>query len=231
MEGRRKTEIIFTRCGDSKAEHSVLLLVPEGQFRGKDVDAFAKKLSQEFKTFVLTSPLPSEDQVTSYTEQFGRTLLELGIKRATIFGIGAGASIAQATAVMLPRMVRRLVLLDATARLAPGFLTRFIDRVERFLPLGLPLRTLTKNFDSRPLLHRIYCPSLVLVSKKAGDYVKSQSTFISQKIPNAWFAVVGKPYTNRGSVLSDELCSLVSKFLQVPVKRPQKPNRVRGTGM
>ena len=129
---------------------------------------------------------------------------------------------AQAVAIEYPKLVRRLVLLDATTQLEPNLVSRAIDRVEQFLPLGLPLRSLSRHYDSRSMLHRIHCPTLVFVSPQASVFTRAQSEMIARRIPNAWRSLLKSPPLSRESVFSAEVQGLLEEFLQVPVKCPQK---------
>jgi pimeloyl-ACP methyl ester carboxylesterase len=147
------------------------------------------------------------------------------VKRATFLGIAAGGAVVQAMSNVYPKTVRRVILLDSSARVAPGFWQKVSDYLEEFFPLGLPLRSLSAEFDSRPMLHRIHCPALVLVSASAGVWLEDQAKMIARRIPNAWFAKLKGSSLNHEGVLSEELRSKVKEFLQVPAKRPQKALR------
>ena len=206
---------------EKPTSNSVLLIIPDTP-KSVHAQTYLRAFKGEFRTYVLTSSLPGQREVSSYAKDLAGHLAKLRIRRATICGIGPGASLAQAVALDSPKLVRRLVLLDASTRLAPGLVSRMVDRLESLLPLGLPLRRLSGDFDSRPMLHRVSCPSLVLVSRSAGEYMAAQSSYIAKKIPNAWHCVLGKSHLDSKDELSEEFCQLVKAFLQVPTKRPQK---------
>lgn len=213
--------IRFSQYGAIDNSHPALVVIP-ARIVSEDEESIAVgNLSKEFRVYVFAGLLPAVDTVVDFVKELGVALIEQQIKRCTLFSIGRSTGVGQALAAMYPKMVRRLVLLDAMTRLAPDLFTRIIDRLERFLPLGLPLKQLSKSFDSRPLLHRIYCPSLVLLSASASDYIKQESQFIANKIPNAWLRTLEQDAIHE-SKLSEELQGLIQAFMQVPTKRPQR---------
>lgn len=213
--------ITLARCSTGREGASTLIVLPGTEMNEQEAQALAEPLRDEFTVFVLTSAPPSVDKVLPYVDTFSRALAAHKIKRATLFGLGAGSAVAQAVAVMYPKVIRRLVLLNPTARMAPGLFTRIIDRVESFLPLGLPLRPLSDDFDSRPMLHRIRCPVLILVSGIEGEFVRNQGKYIAEKIPNSWLQEIADAGIGPRHELSDELSRYLVDFLQVPPKRPQ----------
>jgi hypothetical protein len=136
------------------------------------------------------------------------------INRLTVMGVGKAGAVAKSLAAQSPGLVRRLILLNSTTRGAPGASARFIDNLEKFLPLGLPLRTGGDNFDSRSWLHRIGCPALVVSTRSASDYVVRESNLIAERIPNAY-------RVENCELSSVSLLGLVKDFMQTPWKRPQ----------
>ena len=180
-------------------------------------------LAAEFRVLSLTSPLPSMEQVVEYADAVERELKQLGVKRATLLGAGAGASVVQALAVFHPTVVRRVILVDPTARLSPSLGMRIIDRIEHFLPFGLPLRKLNSAFDSRPFLHRLRCPTLILSTPNAGLFHRQQAAYLAKKIPNARLreltSAAVNPYRHWGEALAAE----IKIWSDTPAKRSQKP--------
>lgn len=188
---------------------------------GRRVDAYAA-FESRFRVALLRSPLPDMTHVISSAARIESSLEGVGTKRTTVVGIGAGAPLAQALAALSPEVVRRLILVNPTARVSPTFLVRCVDRIEMFLPLGLPLRPLGQSFDSRPLLHRIRCPALVLTTPSASRYVSDQASFIAAKIPNARREELREEPWDHSGAIGTELASRLLTFLQVPAKKPQK---------
>lgn len=180
-------------------------------------------LSAEFKVLSLTSPLPSMEQVVEYAEALERELKQLGVKRTTLLGAGAGASVAQALAVFHPTIVRRVILVDPTARLSPSLGMRIIDRIEHFLPFGLPLRKLNHAFDSRPFLHRLRCPTLILSTPNAGLFHRQQAAYLAKKIPNARLRELTSAAVSANRQWGDALSAEIKTWSDTPAKRSQKP--------
>lgn len=216
--------IRFHFCRNNNPKAPVLLVIPPKRLKPESAEQIAGELSDDFRVLVMGSPTPCPERVETFAEDLKTALISKGIKKVTLLGMGAGASVAQALGK--ESFVRRLMLIDATTRLEPSYLTRSIDAVERMLPLGLPLKKLSDDFDSRPYLHRIHCPCLVLNSPTATRYVKRQAKLIWKRLPNACYqALKASPITTLG-VFSPELSEHLQVFLQVPAKRPQK-NRVK----
>ncbi len=215
-------EVVSVDSPNAEGEqHSSLLIIPPVPYSLENAKVLLLPVRDDFRPLVLHSPLPDIHHVFQYAEALEKRLITLGVKRSSVFAIGPGGTVGQALAIIAPSLVRRLILLDATARLSPSLLTRVIDRLERHLPLGLPLHKLGGAFDSRPFLHRIRCPVLVATSVDASAYAVAQAAFMSEKIPNAFSLRLSSRTFEYGS-LSVELAGLLRTFLQVPVKRPQK---------
>lgn len=209
-------------CVDSPEQSSVILLIPDVT----DIDASRVRLREEIapgeKTYAVVGQGVESGHVEQYAELIEQQFLSKDFKRVTLVGIGRGANVAQAVAIVFPRIVRRVILVNATTRLAPSKFVRMVDRIERFLPLGLPMRSSSTSFDSRPYLHRVRCPALVLTTPSADSFVRAQADTISQAIPNAWRRETRGEVSHDSEFVSSELTTLIREFLDVPPKRPQK---------
>lgn len=194
---------------------------PEG-IRGA-ISSLCATLLDRYRIIAPCAALPEVDQVERYTARLSASLEQGGVKRLTLLGTGAGASVAQALGVALPGIVRRVLLVDPTARITPSLGTRIIDRLERFLPTGLPLRSLGNQFDSRPQLHRLRCPVLILVSMRATLFEQSQARVIARRAPNARLQRMSTALLDASGRLSSELLELLEQFNLTPAKRSQKP--------
>lgn len=219
---RGTSEIRLTKCAQGHDGSSVLVVFPEYQIGDSAAKQLVQGLGNEFTNYVLTSPLPAVNHVHQFTTEILESFARIRIKRATILGLGSGATICQALAVASPKLVRRVVLVDASARIRPSFFTKCIDRIEHYLPLGLPLRKLTDDYDSRSELHRIRCPVLLLSSPRAHHFEQRQTRLLSKRIPNSWMRVLAEPAVGVNHSLSAEVMHHLHEFLQVPTKRPQK---------
>jgi len=216
------SNITFLSCPSEHAETSTLVVIPDGCLLPPEAAKLATELAADFMPYVLSAVPPPQSEVFDFVARLSAELARLKIKRATVCGFGSGGTVAQALALMEPKFVRRLILLDPTTRVAPGWISRAVDRVERMLPLGLPLRPLSQNFDSRPFLHRLRCPVLILTQRGASDYIVAQSRYIASKVPNSWVSTVADGTTSAGPFLTPELKARLRDFLQAPTKRPQK---------
>lgn len=208
--------------GTEERGAQMLFFISDRPYSKTDAEKKFAPFSAKFRIAVLLTPLPSVTEVISVAETIEQQLLQVGTKRTTVIGAGAGTPLAQALGALFPDVVRRLVLIDPTARVTPGLLLRTIDRVEHFLPFGLPLRPLTDEFDSRPLLHRIRCPVLVIRSNNASKYIRDQALLIASKIPNARIEDVAREGILSKADIEPGFVIRLLDFLQVPAKRPQK---------
>ena len=208
-------------CDGGGSEQSTVLYLPPVSLPSERACSAVGTLSGRYRTFVATGQLPTMEGVSECVTAIHHRLEELQLRRVTLIGVGAGGAISQALAVRAAKVVRRLILIDPSLRLSPGIGTRVIDRVEAFLPLGLPLRSASNAFDGRAFLHRIHCPVLVLVSSGAGEFVREQCGLIAKRVPNAWLRqLAGEALAEERLTVEVESC--VESFFEVPPKRPQK---------
>ncbi len=216
------SEILLDFTGSTLPHAPVILVLPDSSL-SKEFHTSSSGFAETIKVTTLCSPLPDTENVISFAESLAAKISEYRIKRVTVLGFGAGATVAQAFAVKFPHLVRRVVLVDATARVAPSLSVRIIDKLERFLPFGLPMKSLTADFDSRPLLHRLRCPAIVAISPLASNFIISESQLIASKIPNARIIKLKNDTLQPPTIYSNELIEVVSSFLDAPAKRSQKP--------
>jgi pimeloyl-ACP methyl ester carboxylesterase len=160
---------------------------------------------------------------TKSLASFKQSLTSNRLSRFTLLGHGAGVGLAQLASLELHKQVRRLVLLDAVTRPSASSFERFVDWVEGFFPLGLPLRRQGKALDTRVFLHRIHCPVLLLVSNSANKRSIVESEYLAAKLPNAWFLRLKQDCWKDGELeITEEISEVLRTFDQVPTKRPQK---------
>lgn len=175
------------------------------------------------RTAVVCADIPSGTDVVPFAEIVLQQLEMNGLKRITLIGINEGASVVQALTILSPRLFRKAILINPESRIRPSLFTTVIDRIESFLPVGLPFKASNKNFNSRPFLHRIRCPVLVLTTNEATYFNMLESSYIASKIPNCYIISLKKPlFTDSSISFSNEFLSLVKDFNESPVKRPQK---------
>ncbi len=175
------------------------------------------------KVAVLRSLIPEGEELISYATKLLAELGVLRLKRITLVASEDGANVAQALCLLDPKLFRRAVLIDPRSRVHPTFMEQFIDKVESYLPVGLPFRASGRGFNSRPFLHRIRCPILVLISKTASLFSQSESEYIAKKIPNCYLVKLETAVSiSDGSSFADEILKLLSEFQETSPKRPQK---------
>jgi hypothetical protein len=193
--------------------NATLVVIPDNQ---NEIPTIIDSLNAEFNTFAYNEALPSSSEVFIEAHRVVAKLKALGLKRVTVIGVGEGGALAQALALLAPKLARRLCLIDSSTRALPTRLSRMIDRIEQVLPLGLPLRVHSDSFDSRSFLHRIHCPTLVLISKSASSFIKKECELLAFRMPNAATLTLDNDYKFKN------LQKALSEFLKVPTKRPQK---------
>jgi len=224
MKNAASFKIELTRLPLREEAHSgsALLIVPGVSDASFEPLRWASALASDFATYVLVSTPPESHLVEEYASFFRAYLLEQKIRRLTLLGIGSGSALVQALAVSAPKLVRRVVLINACSRIAPSVVQRMLDWLESKLPLGLPLRANSAAYDSRPMLHRIHCPVLALTTCAASTYEQEQSKFIARRIPNCWSMTLAVELSDESGGSSSELRNILLEFAEVPVKCPQK---------
>jgi pimeloyl-ACP methyl ester carboxylesterase len=137
----------------------------------------------------------------------------IGIRAATILGVGEVGTVAIAFTLAEKKRVRRLILVDTPVRPKSTWRENLIRWCEDKLPLGLPFRKDSDGFDARSYLQRIRCPTLVVTTPDAGQDLQAQAEHESRALATAWFDFVAN---------TDRFKALLTDFLEVPAKRPQK---------
>lgn len=203
-------QIEIKAYSDSRAGASTFLVIaPAGvSYQGR-----IGSIEESFNFLELNYDLKDPSQVLAYADKAIELLEEKRVKSVSVIGLEDGGALAQAIAVRTWRILRRLVLLDSYTRLTPTWFEQFVDRIESFLPLGLPMRSLSNAYDSRCELHRIHCPTLILRSSSSDLHLDYQASLLHKMIPNSWLKKIKS---------QDELAGLLADFEKVPAKRPQK---------
>ncbi len=139
----------------------------------------------------------------------------LSIRQSSFLSFGAACSVILAMALNDLKIVRTLIFVDGENRPHPSLWQRAVDRIERALPLGLPMRSGIEGFDAKPLLQRLRCPSLIVTSPGASAHSRSEATTFSVGLPTAF------EYKLSSNDYAEELSDLVVSFQDVPAKCPQ----------
>ena len=137
----------------------------------------------------------------------------IGIRAATLLGVGEVGTAAIALTLAERRRIRRLILIDTPVRPQSTWREGVIRWLEDRLPLGLPFRKDSKGFDARSYLQRIRCPTLVITTSDAERDLQAQAEHESRALATAWFDSIDNSI--------DFMARLVA-FMEVPAKRPQK---------
>ena len=194
---------------------AIIVLCEKGTYND-----FAEKLSHELhrdtRVISCITQRVGAQNWQLLTLKLEEALQSLGVRQATYIGFGPAATVVQNLVILKPKLVRSLVLVDATMRAHPTLWQCLSDRIERFLPLGLPLRFRSADFDGHPLLHRMRCPALIVTSRHASQLARSQASEFASSMPSAWREVLVSENEAR------ELTELVVQFQNVPAKAPQR---------
>lgn len=168
------------------------------------------------RILVIQTHIISDENWLSISEEILKKLEELNIRQASFVGFGATTSICQHIALVNNKLTRSLVLINPMTRPNPTGLQKIIDRLENFLPLGLPLRQKTKNFDSKPFLQRLRSPLLILTTDDVDHYTERESQIMLKRVPTSWHFKLKKDAAEK------QASELINEFENVPVKCPQK---------
>jgi hypothetical protein len=131
-----------------------------------------------------------------------KSVVFIGDERDSPFGIGLS--------IFYKKVVRHLVMVNPIfTKFEPkaSFLKMAIDRVEKWLPLGLPLRGTVVSFQIPSFLHRVRVPTLVLDSER-----NEGNRLLLESLPTGF-----QIFWQKG-----ELLASVLEFFEVPAKCPMK---------
>ena len=219
--GNETESLLLVKEPSINPEQTYLIIFKEG-IPSQDFNSSSFFDGKE-KLVFLTKKIPTGQDILKFAELVLEEIQKQGLKRITLIGIENGASLVQALSILDPRLFRRAILVDPTSRVSPSFITKCIDWIENFLPVGLPFRAITKDFDSRPFLHRIRCPIMVVQSATQSIYHQIESNYIASKIPNCYqVKAVDNVYNEQTNCFSSEFQKYLAQFQESPVKRPQK---------
>jgi pimeloyl-ACP methyl ester carboxylesterase len=152
------------------------------------------------------------------SEGLNETLSKLNVRQASVVGMGAGATLAQNLALIHPKMVRSLAIVDSSSRPHPTRFERIVDWFEERLPFGLPLRLGSTGFNVKAYVHRLRCPLLVIATSRASAFIREELKSLAERAPTAWKVVLSGPIDSQIADLSDALLT----FQDTPAKCPQK---------
>lgn len=206
----------FVRAGREQGEGKALVVIrcDEGVGIGKRFESLTGRLSTFAQVLEFSvAPPQSGGDWRQVSDELDASLVARGIRHCPIVGVGEGAIIAHYLAVYRPKLCQSLILIDPVFERLSTWLSRLVDRIERVLPLGLPLRVGTDSFLPAPFLHRIRCPTLVVSSRGTGVGGEDATALMTQRIPNGWYE----------SVKADaEVADCIRSFLPVRHRYPMR---------
>lgn len=190
-------------------------------FESGESDQLAASLSTELsksqRALAIEVPRITPSNWRAISDEVQAIFGTKSIRQVSLVGLGSAGAIAQNIVLSTTRFVRTMVLVDATTRPHPSRMTQVIDRIERALPLGLPLRLKGTHFDSRSLLQRMRCPALIVTSSDASPHIKNEALVMCNAIPTAWSVELPKTPN-----LVQEVAQVIGDFQQVPARCPQR---------
>ena len=180
--------------------------------------AVVETLSTKARSVLLMSSSVTVLSWEGLSEALNAILVNLNVRQASIVGMGAGATLAQNLALSHPKTVRSLAIVDSSSRPHPSRWERLVDWVEEHLPFGLPLRLGSSGFNVKAYVHRLRCPLLVIVTSRAGAFVREELHSLASRAPTAWKIALTGPLDTQIAELSEALLT----FQDTPAKCPQK---------
>ncbi len=136
---------------------------------------------------LLVAPPTSGSEWEATSAEVETCLESLGVRHCPMIGVGRGSVLVELLAVTRPKLCQVIILADPTVELGASWSERVVARLERWLPLGLPLRMGSDHFFPEPFLHRIRCPVLVVASATSSEAEARHMAILAQRIPNGWF--------------------------------------------
>lgn len=155
--------------------------------------------------------------IVTLSEVFKNLVFQEKLTRLTLVGVGCGGPLVIHYVANNIKNVRRVLFVDAISRPNQLPLEKVFEWIERFLPLGLPFRPLSKEFDPRPIIHRVRCPVLVVTENIFSNSIelKAHAKFLMERLPNAW----------QSEIKENGFGELFKSFIGVSTKQPQKMSR------
>jgi hypothetical protein len=181
--------------------------------------ALFEALQKTSRALLIAAPRIDDNNWQSLTKLLLDLLEIKGIRQASFVSFSDASALVMNISLQDLKLVRTLVLVDAATRPHPSLFSRMIDRLERFLPLGLPMRSYSKGFDAKSFLQRIRCPVLVVTTQRASLFILKEAEILMSSLPSAWYCKLDT---------IDEVGQLniqVMEFQKVPAKCPQKNMR------
>ncbi len=205
-EGKGRAYVVLTeRSGDA--------LVP-----------LCRKLSQGSRCLLLQlKSARTSEELNLRVQAVLEVLTEANIRQFSCVGLQDSCVVVLQLALKQPKRIRTLVLIDAVTRPHPTALERLYDRIESYLPLGLPFRVRSKGAHFKPFVQRLRCPVLVVRTKEFSSYLENEFQALLSLLPTSW-AIRWPTYPEPEGIIE-----AIEQFQDVPVKCPQKNLRKRAS--
>lgn len=203
------------QCVADQGSGRAFVMVSERGVYRRFGDEMVRALSERTRAVEFEIPSVSERNWGALSRALRGALAEKSVRQCSLVGFGAASAIVQQLLLLEPKLVRTLTLVDGASRAHPSLLMKIADKLEAFLPLGLPLRLKKSGFDSKPFLQRMRCPVLIVSTAQSSAYIKQQAELLSQRIPTSWRCAL------KSGDQASELSKLILEFEEVPAKCPQ----------
>lgn len=201
---------------DHGAGRRVVLLYEPSEY-GRLAEQVGTVLASTARVLAIESARVSGESWSALTEALTQMMNEQKVRVASFVAFGACTTLLQNLCLRDLRLVRTAIFVDPEVRPHPTVVEQVLDRLERMLPLGLPLRVRTRGFDGRSFLQRIRCPALV-VRCSSSAHAGAQAALLARGLPTAWFSDLSA----FGGVQAAEVASKVCAFQEMPARCPQK---------
>lgn len=173
-------------------------------------------LAVKTRVLQVATPQISDRNWESLATELRELLRAASIRQASFVTFGAACSLVEFLCLSDLKLARTLVFVDATSRPHPSLWSKLIERIERSLPLGLPLRIGSTALDAKPYLQRIRCPVLVVTSTVANEYTRAEAALFEARLPTSW--ILNLKSADQVAELSEQVLA----FEEVPARCPQK---------
>jgi len=213
-ENSRDLEILF----DQGTGRAYITIVDDDRYLSL-VRAVSDQISRTARSIVVKSRSITSDSWRALSDSLLLTIAQVGVRQASLIGMGAGATLAQNIALIEPKTVRSMVVVDAASRPHPSSWDRFVDTLEARLPFGLPLRLGSKGFNVRSYVHRFRCPLLIVSTSRASTFIRDELRQLALLSPTAWRVDLSDTHREQEASVFAET---VIAFQETPVKCPQK---------
>lgn len=200
--------------GEKGAGRTVVIAYSAEKYRSL-AEVLFHGINEDRRSLVLRFPAITGRNWKVLGKTLRQTCNEKSIRHAHFVAFGSVCAVVLEHVLSDPDSIRSIVLTDATVRAGTEVLPALADRVERYLPFGLPLRSARDSFDARSFLHRVRCPVLVLTSGFSTARELKDSAIFPAFLPTSW----------KDSFDSkDAFTHVVLDFLEIPARSPQKRN-------